>query len=93
VALDIAGVISESKGWKQRRKEMDLVVGVWMLWILLMFYLTVIAKSLVLKTLTVAILALSAHDAWSYIKDLKELKESKAQELENKEKEKSKKDP
>ncbi len=72
---------------------MDLVVGVWMLWILLMFYLTVIAKSLVLKTLTVAILALSVHDAWRYINDLKELKEEEAQALENKEKEKSKKDP
>ena len=72
---------------------MDLVVGVWMLWILLMFYLTVIAKSLVLKTLTVAILALSAHDAWKYINDLRELKEEEAQALENKEKEKSKKDP
>ena len=71
---------------------MDLIIGMWILWILMLSYLTVIAKSLVLKTLTVMVLALSIHDAWKYIKDLKELKEKKAQELGNKGKEKSKKD-
>ena len=71
---------------------MDLIIGLWALWILMLSYLTVIAKSLVLKTLTVMVLALSVHDAWKYINDLKELREEEAQALENKEKEKSKKD-
>tara|TARA_R110002110_G_scaffold246062_1_gene462498 strand:- start:47 stop:268 length:222 start_codon:yes stop_codon:yes gene_type:complete len=71
---------------------MDLIIGLWALWILMLSYLTVIAKSLVLKTLTVMVLALSVHDAWKYINDLKEIREEEAQALENKEKEKSKKD-
>ena len=72
---------------------MDLIIGLWALWILMLSYLTVIAKSLVLKTLTVMVLALSVHDAWKYINDLKEIREEEAQALENKEKENAKKDP
>ena len=71
---------------------MDVITGMWALWILFLFYAPVIAKSLVLKTLTVMVLALSVHDAWKYINDLKEIREEEAQALENKEKEKSKKD-
>ena len=48
---------------------------------------------MIMKVLVVALIALSAHDAWKYINDLKELREEEAQELDNKGKENSKKDP
>ena len=72
---------------------MDVIIGMWALWILFLLYILLSAPSLLMKGMVFCVLALSVHDAWRYIKDLKELKESKAQELENKEKEKSKKDP
>ena len=71
---------------------MDVITGLWALWILFLFYILLSTPSLMMKALVVCILALSVHDAWKYIKDLKELKEERAQELENKGKEKRKKD-
>jgi len=71
---------------------MDVITGLWALWILFLFYILLSAPSLLMKGMVLCVMALSVHDAWRYIKDLKELKERKAQELDNKEKEKSKKD-
>ena len=64
---------------------MDVIIGMWALWILFLFYALLSTPSLLMK-------ALSVHDAWKYINDLKEIREEEAQALENKEKEKSKKD-
>ena len=77
---------------------MDIVTGLWALWILFLFYMTVTAKSLLLKTLTVLVMALSVHDAWRYIRtktninDPNEIEEEASQDVENKRKETSKKD-
>ena len=78
---------------------MDWVIGLWMLWISLLFYFAITAKSILLKTLTVLVMALSVHDAWQYIKikinsnDLKEMEDEDKQVVEIIEKENAKKDP
>ena len=72
---------------------MDVITGMWALWILFLFYALLSTPSLLMKALVLCVLALSVHDAWKYINDLKEIREEEAQALENKEKENAKKDP
>ena len=71
---------------------MDVITGLWVLWILFLFYILLATPSLLMKGMVLCVMALSVHDAWRYINDLKELKEEREQDLENKGKENAKKD-
>ena len=71
---------------------MDVITGIWAMWIFFLFYILLSHPNMIMKALVVALIALSAHDAWKYINDLKEMREEEAQALENKEKENAKKD-